>query len=162
MKTIGMLVVVGIAMLGFGCASTGGSTGGTTGKVWTYNLQQALARSGGDVAMTMALDQGVSKQDAVGLCNALIVFIEGGDVTLAALNAKINDLSANKPQFASFVGKLNSAIPLGIGKTERIPPEVKSVLLSFLRDGAVYGATMYKDGLQLKKVVANEGLQVNP
>jgi len=157
-----MFMVMGalvLALFGAGCATTGGSTGETSNKVWTYNLQMSLARSGGDVAMTMALDQGVDKVDAVRLCDALIAFLKGGDVTVAAFNAKVADLTAKSPQFGKFVNKLNSAVPLGLGKAEQIPPEVKDVLLSFLEDGAVYGAGKYKDGMKLKMVKANEAVK---
>jgi hypothetical protein len=148
------LAVVAGAFLS-GCVATG--TGGSTGnKVWTYNLQQALARSGGDVAMTMVLDQGVNKKDAVGLVEAIIVFIESSDATIAMLNAKLDDLKLKQPQYAGFIDKLSAAIPGGA--SGQIPPDVKAVLLSFLRDGAVYGATCYKDSMKLKMVLANEKL----
>ena len=154
----------GLFMVMTGCITTTGPTGdtGQTGKLWTYNLQQALARSAGDVAMTMTLDQGVNKAAAVKLTNELILFIQSSDLTLIVLNAKIADIAVTSPQFAKFLDKLNSAIPLGLGKSSTISPEVKAVLLSFLQDGALYGATMYKDGMQLKVVQANQALKINP
>jgi hypothetical protein len=151
---IGLAMIV-CMVLAAGCATTGGTGEGS--KIWTYNLQQALARCGGDVAMTMVLDQGVNKKDAVGLVEAIIVFIESSDVTVAMLNAKLADLKVKQPQYAGFVDKLSAAVPSGT--VGAIPPDVKAVLLSFLRDGAVYGATMYKDGMKLKMVSANENLR---
>jgi hypothetical protein len=151
--TVGLAMLAGLMLAG--CATTGGS--GESSKIWTYNLQQALARSGGDVAMTMVLDQGVNKKDAVGLVEAIIVFIESSDATVALLNAKLADMKVKQPQFAKFIDKLSAAIPGGAAGA--IPPDVKAVLLSFLRDGAVYGATCYKDGMKLKMVPANENLR---
>ena len=154
MKQIMMVGVAVMCMALVGCVTTGGTS---TGAIWTYNLQQALARSGGDVAMTMVLDQGVNKKDAVGLVEAIIVFIENSDATYAVLNAKLADLKVKQPQYAKFIDKFSAAIPGG--SAGQIPPETKVILISFLRDGAIYGATMYKDAMKLKMVPANENLR---
>ena len=150
-----MLAAMALGLVLTGCVTTGGGSSGNA--IWTYNLQQSLARSGGDVAMTMVLDQGVNKKDAVGLVEAIIVFIENSDATYAVLNAKLADLKVKQPQYAKFIDKFSAAIPGG--SAGQIPPEAKAILLSFLRDGAIYGATMYKDAMKLKMVSANENLR---
>ena len=80
---VAVLMMV-FALLASGCASSG--------KVWTWNQRQALSRSGGDVAMTALLDQGVDKAEAVELCNALIVFLESGDVSRAVFQKHVYEV----------------------------------------------------------------------
>ena len=143
MKVVSLIVVVLAMCLTTGCASLFG-TGAGGQQVWTYNLQQSLARSGGDVAMTMVLDQGVPKAEAVRVCNVLISLI-GSNVSRADLEAQLNAQVAAIPLLKSLVEKLESAIPASIGGTDQIPQNIKDILLSFLKDGAVYGAGLYKD-----------------
>ena len=156
MKTVSLIAVVLVMCLTTGCASLFG-TGSGGQQVWTYNLQQSLARSGGDVAMTMVLDQGVPKAEAVNVCNVLISLI-GSDVSRADLEAQLNAQVAAIPLLKSLVDKLESAIPASIGGTDKIPQNVKDILLSFLKDGAVYGASLYKDAKKDLTVPATVGI----
>ena len=139
MKTLVTLALV-FACIGLtGCGTFGSK------KVWTYNLQQSLCRSGGDVAMTMILDQGVNKDEAVALCNALIKFLESDPTaTVISFKLQVNAFVEKNPSFANFVNRLFLVIPSDVGDYVQIPSQVKSSLLSFLKDGAVYGAGLYK------------------
>ena len=156
MKAFLGVVVLTACLMTTGCASLFG-TGAGGQQVWTYNLQQSLARSGGDVAMTMVLDQGVPKAEAVNVCNVLISLI-GSDVSRADLEAQLNAQVAAIPLLKSLVDKLESAIPASIGGTDKIPQNVKDILLSFLKDGAVYGASLYKDAKKDLTVPATVGI----
>lgn len=149
-KLLSVWLVVSVALLCPGCALLGGYQGDGP-RFWTYNLKQSLARSGGDVAMTMALDQGVDKKVAVGFCEAIIaLFQQDANVTGLTLKAKLAELAKQNPALTSLANKLLDVLPTSLVDTEALPPEIKDAIISFLRDGAIYGATMYKDGLRLK------------
>jgi len=135
---------------------TGCSTLGDGGQpVWTYNLQQSLARSGGDVAMTMLLDQGVPKDKAVVVVNVLIRIVES-NTSRKEIEAALDAQVALLPAIAGIVDKLKKVVPASVGGTDKIPAEVKDILLSFLKDGALYGASLYKDANREVKVKGNE------
>jgi len=119
-----------------GCASMGG------GKVWTWNQRQALSRSGGDIAMTALLDQGVDKAEAVEVCRSIAEYLESGAVSKEVFQKYVYKLVP--VAYADWVDALFLVIG-NVELEEQIPAEVRTALVSFLRDGALYGAGLYKD-----------------
>lgn len=158
-----LMMVMALVCVLTGCVTgiTGSGTGQTGNPVWTYNMQQALLRSAGDVAVVLMLDQGVSVADATTIVNTLIVLVKSSDVTIVAVNAKIATLAKQYPLVTTFVDRLNSAIPVGIGTDAQLSPEAKADLLAFLQDGALYGISTYQPKLQLKMVPGNANLKLS-
>ena len=156
-----MWCVLGVVMFVVGCASlTGGGGGeGPANKIWTYNLQQSLARGGGDVAMTMVLDQGVPKDKAVEAVNDIIKLIQERNLTKAAVLAGLQTLAKKYPQEALLINQVGLIIPNDVGPDVVMPEDVKVLLMSFLKDGALHAADLYKQPLQLKMVRANEAVK---
>jgi len=128
-------IVAGMAFLP-GCKTTDDS-------FWTWNQRQALARSGGDVAMTALIDQGVNKAEAVEVCMAILRYVESGDMSKAVFQKYV--LEKIPPAYVDWADALFVVLD-NVGLEEQIPPEVRTALISFLRDGAIYGASLYKDG----------------
>lgn len=152
-KFLGLVCLAGLLAVAPGCAMLGINYSGSGPKFWTYNLKQSLARSGGDVAMTMVLDQGVDKKVAVGFCESVIaLFQQDANITSAAFKEKICADAACNPALSGLADKAIALLPSDLVDTEAMPPEIKDAIVSFMRDGAIYGATMYKEGLRLKMV----------
>jgi hypothetical protein len=152
MKACCGLVLALVVLTTTGCATLFGEGGQP---VWTYNFQQSLARSGGDVAMTMLLDQGCPKAKAVEVVNVLIRIVES-NVSRKEIEAELDAQVALLPAIAGIVDKLKKVVPASVGGTDKIPAEVKDILLSFLKDGALYGASLYKEANREVKVKGNE------
>jgi hypothetical protein len=131
------MVVVIVMMTG--CASTEG------GKL-SWNMTQSVSRSGGDVAMTALLDEGVDAKKAREYVSALIQLIEKGDINKAALRTAALDL-AKKLKLtgvADYIDALLAVVPGHVEEYQKIPPEVRTAIVSFLRDGAVHALDLYK------------------
>ena len=137
-RHVGLIVVMVAAWGLAGCVHTGGDGG----KVWTWNQRQALSRSGGDIAMTALLDQGVDKKEAVEICKAVAEYVEDGALSKAMFQKYVIDRIP--VQYADWADALFLILE-NVGLEEKIPPEIRAALLSFLNDGAIYGANLYKD-----------------
>jgi len=122
-------------------------TGCQTTKVWTYNMKQATARGSGDVAMTALLDQGVKKEEAEAFCKAAIKWLEEGKLTKVLLKDKCYELlkKHDRLQYADYLDALFAVIPSDVGYNQELPPEVRTALISFLKDGALHGSGLYRE-----------------
>ena len=100
--------------------------------------------------MTMVLDQGCPKAQAVEVVNVLIKVIES-NVSREQVEAEIDAQVALFPALAGVVYRIKIAIPASVVGTDKIPDDVRVTLLSFLRDGALYGASLYKDDEKSKE-----------
>jgi hypothetical protein len=131
-------MVVAIMML-TGCLTTDG------GKL-SWNMTQSVSRSGGDVAMTALLDEGVDAGKAREYVAALIPLIEKGDIDKVALRQGCLDIAAKLKLtgVADYIDALMIVIPGKIGEYEKIPVEYREALVSFLRDGATHALDLYK------------------
>jgi len=132
------LTVVIIVMV-TGCASTDG------GKL-SWNMTQSVSRSGGDVAMTALLDEGVDAKKAREYVAALIKLVDAGDIDKVALRQACLDIAARLKLtgIADYIDALMVVIPGKIGEYEKIPLPVREALVSFLRDGATRALDLYK------------------
>jgi len=136
MKEVMMVMMLGLVFM-TGCVST---------ESYTYNLQQSTARSAGDVAMTVLLDEGIKKDEAVALCNALVKFLEDGKITKSILRDGVNKLlttTFKSPQYSSYVDGVFLLIPSDIDANEKIPENIRQLIISFVKDGAVHAANLY-------------------
>jgi hypothetical protein len=131
------MVVIVVMMTG--CASTSG------GKL-SYNMTQSVSRSGGDVAMTALLDEGVDAKKAREYVAALVQLIEKGDLDKVALRQACLDTAAKLKLtgVADYIDALMVVVPGKIGEYEKIPVEYREALVSFLRDGATRALDLYK------------------
>jgi hypothetical protein len=115
-------------------------------KGYSYNLQQATARSTGDLAMTALLDEGVNQAEAVSFCNAVIKFVEDGAITKSLLREGVANLLAtkfNRPEYVNYSDSIFLFIPSQIDANQKIPADIRKAILSFLKDGALHGAALY-------------------
>ena len=126
----------------------------TDSKVWTWNQRQALARSGGDIAMTALIDQGVDKAEAVEVCKAIAEYIENGAMSKIVFQKYVTDKVPTA--YADWADALFLILD-NVGLEEQIPPEIRTAILSFLNDGALYGAKLYSDEHAPKSESTNGG-----
>lgn len=139
MRTI---MVITLALVVSGCVTTDPETGKKKA-TYTYNMQQATWRAGGDLAMTALLDTGVNKAEAVEFANAVVAFVEDGEIVKAVFQAKVLEVA---PQgYADYIDALFSVVPSEVGLNQKIPEKVRIGLVSFLKDGAGRGAELYRD-----------------
>jgi hypothetical protein len=108
-------------------------------------MTQSLSRSGGDIAMTEALDKGVDKAKAKEFVQALIDLIEKGQLNKNLLQIEANALAVKYGIPSAYVSALVAVIPNDVGVNDLIPDKWKTALLSFLRDGAMRAADLYKN-----------------
>lgn len=142
MKTMKVLVVAMLAVVMTGCVTTDEETGKK--KVsYTYNMQQATWRSGGDLAMTALLDTGIDKAEAVEFANAVVAFLESGEIVKSVFRAKV--LEVAPVGYADYVDALFSVVPSEVSFNEKIPENVRTGLVSFLKDGAGRAAELYRE-----------------
>jgi len=136
MRRLAICITFGVVPFLMGCTGVG--------KVVTWNMRQSGYRSAGDIAMTALLDQtNVEKTEAKEFCEAAIAFLEEGSTTKHLFQAKVRDIAPAK--FVDYIDALFVVIPNRVGLNDQIPDNVKTGLLSFLRDGAVYAIGLYKD-----------------
>lgn len=132
---LGLVVLALIAVLGSGCQSTGVS----------WNMTQSLSRSGGDVAMTALLDEGTDAKIAREYVDALIMLIQDETLDKAALHDAAIAL-ANKlglKNAAAYIDALLAVIPSHVKEIDKIPADVRTALVSFLKDGALRAMDLY-------------------
>ena len=126
-------------MLVTGCQSL------NNGKL-SYNMTQSVSRSGGDVAMTALLDEGIDAGKAREYVAALTKFVEKGDIDKTALRQACLSI-ADKLKLtgvAEYIDALMIIIPGEIGEYQKIPEKYRIALVSFLRDGATRALDLYK------------------
>jgi hypothetical protein len=92
--------------------------------------------------MTALIDQGVDKVEAVEVCKAIAAYIEDGSMSKAMFQKYVTDKIP--PAYADWADALFLVLE-NVELQEQIPPEIRTALLSFLNDGALYGAKLYKD-----------------
>jgi hypothetical protein len=134
-----------IMMLAAAAMLTGCVTTDDTGKKkvsYTQNMQQATWRSGGDLAMTALLDSGADSEEAVKYVNAVIAFLEEGDTTKELFRVKV--LALAPFGYSDYVDALIAVVPSSVSWNEKIPANIRTGLVSFLKDGALHGASLYK------------------
>lgn len=143
----GLMVIVVVMMTG--CASF-------SDKKLSWNMTQSVSRSGGDVAMTALLDEGVDAKKSREYVAALIQLIEKGDIDKVALRQACLDTAAKLKLtgVADYIDALMVVVPGRIGDYEKIPLKYREALVSFLRDGATHALDLYKAD---KKPAAPDG-----
>ena len=132
---LGLAVLVLIAVLGGGCQTTDVS----------WNMTQSLSRSGGDIAMTALLDEGTDAKIAREYVDALILLIQDETLDKAALHDAAIAL-ANKiglKNAAAYIDALIAVIPSRVEEVNKIPADVRTALVSFLKDGALRAMDLY-------------------
>jgi hypothetical protein len=129
------VVAVVVLMLGTGCTSTNGGL--------SWNMRQSLLRGGGDIAATVALDEGVNKAELQQFTEAVVKLIEQGTLTKGIFEAKVKEIAGTK--YVDYVDRLFAVIPSELGVADLIPADVKAYLLSFLKYGGLYGMSLYDD-----------------
>lgn len=137
--TRALIALVAMSVLMTGCQSMSGGS-------MSYNMRQSVSRSGGDVAMTALLDEGVDAKKAREYVVALTRFVEKGDVDKIALRQACLSI-AEKLKLtgvAEYVDALMIVIPGEIGEYQKIPEKYRKALVSFLRDGATRALDLYK------------------
>jgi len=139
MKRAWSLILVSVMVVATGCQNT---QGGGDSNVWTWNQRQALSRSGGDIAMIALLDQGADKAEAIEICQAIAEYVQDGALSKAMFQKYVIDKIP--PQYADWADALFLILD-NVGLEEKIPSEIRDAILSFLNDGAIYGAGLYKD-----------------
>lgn len=137
MNKMTLMVALATAVLFTGCVTTDSGEK----KNFSYNMQQATWRSGGDLSMTALLDSGVDKTEAVNFANAIAAFVEDGTITKELFKAKV--LSVAPFGYSDYIDALFSVIPSEVSLNEKIPENVRIGLSSFLKDGAIRGAELY-------------------
>ena len=144
-------MIVGFAVLVLGLTGCWGTTGGSEKKpLLSYNMTQSLSRSAGDIAMTEALDKGVDKAKAREFVDAIINLIVRGEISKNILQTSANALAVKYGIPSAYVSALVAVVPNDVGVDELIPDKWKTPLLSFLRDGAIRAADLYKDQTPVK------------
>jgi len=138
-KTIGIAGLFILCVLSSGCAST-------EGKALSYNMTQSVARSGGDVAMTALLDEGVDSDKARRYALALAELVQSGDINKALLREKAYELALKYELngAADYIDTLLAVIPSSVGEVNFLPAKYKDAIVSFLKDGAVRAMDLYK------------------
>ena len=130
------LVIVIVMFLMAGCV---------TNEKLSWNMTQSVSRSGGDIAMTALLDEGADPVLARKYVNALIELIQDETLNKQALRDAAVAL-ANKLKLknaATYIDALIVVIPSHVKEIDKIPEDVRTALVSFLRDGAVRSLDLY-------------------
>ena len=137
MLMAGMMVI----LLMTGCASL------NDGKL-SWNMTQSVSRSGGDMAMTALLDEGIDAKKTREYVAALIKLIEKGGIEKVALRQACLDIAAKLKLtgISDYIDALMVVIPGKIGEYEKIPLQYREAIVSFLRDGATHALDLYKPG----------------
>lgn len=139
MKRVVIALMVMSVMFMTGCQSM------SDGKL-SYNMTQSLSRSGGDVAMTALLDEGVDAKKSREYVAALTELIEKGELSKIALRQACLDLAVKLKitGAANYIDALMIVIPSRIAEYQEIPKDIRIALVSFLRDGATRALDLYK------------------
>lgn len=133
-----LVVLVGCMLLGFaaGCSTT----------TFSMNYQRAMARTGGDLSVTVVLENAstkISRDQIIKIANDIKAYLDKVDLTKvdsAALITQIQDLipiAQLKPLAAYIVGK----IPTDASKLQN-----GKILANECLDGIIMGASKFDAG----------------
>jgi hypothetical protein len=133
-----------ISVLLIGLIFTTGCTS-LYGENHSWNMRQSIARSAGDTAMTAMFNEGVNQEKAIQYVNSLIEFLESGSLNKSSISDAAYRIAQDVGlrDASDYISMLLSVIPKKINNHEQIPEEVRDVLLSFLRDGAIRASELY-------------------
>lgn len=136
-KTLVGFMVLAIVLM-TGCASM------NDGKL-SYNMTQSVSRSAGDVSMTALLDEGVNPKVVREYVNGLITLVQDETLDKMALRDAIFALATKLKlkNMSSYIDALIAVIPSHVSVVDKIPPDVRTALVSFLKDGALKGLDFY-------------------
>jgi len=112
----------------------------------SYNMTQSVARSGGDVAMTALLDEGVDATQAREYVTAIAKLLEDGTLSKATLRTGCQSIATKLKLtgVADYIDALMVIVPSKVAEYQQIPPEYRAAILSFLNDGAIRALDLYK------------------
>ena len=134
--TLVLMLVVGFCMVG--CETT----------KMTWNQQHMLAVGVGANVVVPVLDYtDTTKAQVSEFTTALIAFIDKGDISKKMLRDEAAVIAAKLhiEKYENYIDAIIAVLPSSTDLNEKIPEEYRSLLLSALRDGALYGVKLYND-----------------